>query len=87
MTTAYLYRQNNHYTGFEIDGHADYASDDDIVCAAISISSITALNALELLLGIEPKCEQDELRGYLKCVLPTGLSGQQLDKSPTLNTL
>ncbi len=81
MTTAYLYRQNDHYSGFEIDGHAGYSDDDDIVCAAVSISSITACNALELLLGITPECEEDEARGYLKCMLSKGLPAELLEKS------
>ncbi|PIE77003.1 MAG: hypothetical protein CSA13_01725 [Clostridiales bacterium] len=81
MTTAYLYRQNNHYSGFEIDGHADYNDDQDIVCAAVSISSITACNALEQLLDIKPNCTSDETRGYLKCELPKGLPADLLVKS------
>ncbi len=81
MTTAYLYRQNDHYIGFEVDGHADYDDDKDIVCAAVSISSITACNALELLLGIIPECEEDGARGYLKCMLSKGLPNDLLEKT------
>ncbi len=81
MTTAYLYRQNDHYIGFEVDGHADYDDDKDIVCAAVSISAITACNALELLLGITAECEEDEARGYLKCMLSNGLTAETLKKS------
>ncbi len=81
MTTARLYYQNDHYRGFEVDGHADYDADRDIVCAAVSISTISAVNALEQLLGIVPDCSEDEARGYLKCQLPDGLTADLLEQS------
>ncbi len=81
MTTAYLYRQNGHYSGFEIDGHANYRDEQDIVCAALSISTISTVNALEQLLGIVANCSEDQARGYLKCELPQGLSAKLLEKA------
>lgn len=82
MTKVYLYRKQQHYSGFELDGHAGYDEVGyDIVCAALSISATSAVNALEILLGIEPTVYQDEPAGYLKCVLPPDIDQVTADKA------
>lgn len=48
MIKCRFFKENSHYSGFEISGHADY--DDhgrDIVCAAVSVLATTAYNSLE----------------------------------------
>ena len=71
MTKVYLYKRENHYTGFEIDGHAYFDElGSDIVCAAVSILSQTCVNAFYELLSLEVTIYEDEEEGYLKVELP-----------------
>lgn len=56
---------------FELCGHAGYAEyGSDIVCAAVSALSISAVNGLEYYLPLKPEVEVDETQGFLSCTLP-----------------
>lgn len=78
MTKVFLYQRENHYTGFEMDGHAYFDElGSDIVCAAVSILSQTCVNALYELLKLEVTLYEDEEEGYLKAELPENLSHVQ----------
>ncbi len=84
MTTVILYRSNNHYLGFEFSEHARLAADDydgALVCSALSITSISAVNAIDLLTDAVPTYQVDEQKGYLKCMLPADLSAETLEKT------
>jgi uncharacterized protein YsxB (DUF464 family) len=72
MTTIRIFQKNGHYTGFEMDGHAGYADDNDIVCAAVSVLSINTVNSIELL--AKDAVEASEGDGHLTCRFPEGLS-------------
>lgn len=63
--------------GFISSGHAGADKDGgyDLVCSAISALTITAVNALEKVGGINPRVEVED--GYLSCFLPGGLSERQ----------
>ena len=53
--------------GFELSGHAGYADyGEDIVCSAISVLVINAINSVEKLSEDGFKTEIDEKRGYIR---------------------
>ncbi len=61
MTTVTFYMRDGRYTGFDAEGHAMYASHGrDIVCAAISVLTITTVNAIEELNHEEIECGKKE---------------------------
>ena len=48
MITVSVYRTKSIIDGFTVEGHSDYAEAGiDIVCAAVSILSYTALNSID----------------------------------------
>ncbi len=83
MTTVYLYRKNNHYCGFEFSDHADgdVEGEGKLVCAALSITSISAVNAIDALTEAIPFVEMETETGYLKCMLESDLSADTLEKT------
>ncbi len=67
MTKVTIYKNaDDVICGFDIDGHAGY--DDkgyDIVCSAISILTITAINSIESFTSDGFKCEANEDKGTI----------------------
>ncbi|ACL22342.1 MULTISPECIES: ribosomal-processing cysteine protease Prp [Desulfitobacterium] len=62
---------NQRIRKFELCGHAGYAEYGlDIVCAAVSALSISAVNGLEFYLPCKPEVEVDDPQGFLSCTLP-----------------
>lgn len=60
--------RNNRINGFTCSGHAGYAEKGtDIVCAAISALTQSALLALEKLVGVDLKLKADSKTGFLDC--------------------
>lgn len=58
-------------SGFISEGHAGYAAKgSDIVCAAVSALTFSAVNGLSHYVGIRPEIEIDEESGTLRCFLP-----------------
>ena len=56
------------YKGFTCDGHAGFADyGEDIVCAAISVLVINAINSLEQITGEQMQVETDEDAGTIRC--------------------
>lgn len=85
MTEVYLYKKGEHYLGFEVSGHAGFDKRGyDIVCAALSMTTISTINGLEILLNIVPHVIEDEGTGYLKCDLPTNLDLETTAKTNLL---
>lgn len=73
MTDAVIYRGQAGMLGFEIVGHAGFAeAGEDIVCAAISAISQTAILGLTEVLKLEVDCTIDDERGRLRAMLPKG---------------
>ena len=71
MISTILYRKDGRYTGFQGKGHSGYAeAGSDIVCAAVSILSVTCVNALESQLGIRVSAKVREEDGMLAFDLP-----------------
>ena len=77
MIRAVLRKDKGHWIGCSVRGHSDYAEEgSDIVCSAVSTLSITCVNALEAVCGIEPIVEELE-DGVLVFSLPTDLTEEQ----------
>lgn len=72
MTRVTLFRTSDgRLCGFECKGHAGYAeAGSNIVCAAVSVLSITCCNALETIAGVQPRT--DEKDGFLTLSLEEG---------------
>ncbi|MDB5083987.1 MAG: hypothetical protein JWN30_873 [Bacilli bacterium] len=67
-----VFRHDQQIVRLQIEGHALFSDPgQDIVCAAVSVLAITAVNSCEKLLGIEVPAvlEHDKLN----CSLPAGL--------------
>lgn len=61
--------RNNRINGFTCSGHAGYAEKGtDIVCAAVSALTQSAILALERLVGVDLKLKADSKTGFLDCV-------------------
>lgn len=84
MTQIEIYLDKDDYIkGFEVKGHTGYgARGQDIVCAAISVLSQTAVIGLEHFLTDKPQVVIDE--GYLKCFLPASLSDEEREQAQVI---
>ena len=70
MTTVVICKdQKGSYRGFYCMGHAEYAKagEPDILCAAVSVLTISTINALEALGSEKLATKQNEETGFLKC--------------------
>lgn len=52
MTKVTFFKKNGKILGFEFDGHANHAHEDGIVCASLSALSISTVNSLEEIAGL-----------------------------------
>ena len=52
MTTVSFFKKDDKILGFKFDGHANYAHEDGIVCASLSALSISTVNSLEEIAGL-----------------------------------
>ena len=73
MIDVRLFRTETAWTGFCLDGHADYGGEhDDIICASVSALTLNAANSIEAIARDEVISEEDD--GHLDCRFPKGLS-------------
>ena len=81
MINITIYRtESGHIHSFEMDGHALFADrGKDIVCAGVSAVSVGAINAVHELTGVTPDLEH-RADGFLRCVIPGGLSEDVYEK-------
>ena len=83
MTNAVLFVSNDEIRGFEIKDHAGYADyGQDIVCAAISALSQTAVMGLQEVVGIECRVEIQD--AYLACRLSQNASAEIWQQSQVI---
>ena len=69
MIRVTLRSQGECITGFDVKGHAGYAeAGQDIVCAAVSVLTITCANALETVAGVKPTVKTSD--GCMRLTLP-----------------
>ena len=70
MTDIYIFKKKDLYYGFEMDGHADFSKENDILCASLSILSMNTPNSIEKICSIDSKDLNLEVRdGYLKMMI------------------
>jgi len=71
MTKITIYQdKNDKITGFKIKGHAGYAeSGSDVVCAAISVLVINAMNSIETFTNARFLYDENEKKGYMKYIV------------------
>lgn len=68
--------------GFHARGHAGFARrGSDIVCAAVSVLTHTAIIALPRHAGVTPQVTADDESGDLSCFLPEGLDAEQAERA------
>ncbi len=81
MITVTIYRTKDVINGFIVEGHAEFAEEGlDIVCASVSILSYTALNATNLVAGVDPEFinyNVDEETGFMS--LRTSINNDKTD--------
>ena len=71
MINFTLLKAGDRILGFECKGHAGYArAGRDIVCAGVSMLTITCANALESVAHAKPECDMKD--GNLSVFLPEG---------------
>lgn len=79
MTTVRFLLAGESLVGFEARGHAGYApSGEDIVCAAVSALTQTALLGLQEVLKVPVTWKADEEKGELTVRLRTSTEGTEL---------
>ena len=73
MITITLYKHQNQYQGFVSRGHAGYAEEGyDIICAAVSVLTVNAINSIEQFTGDTIAVRSDE--GYVELILEGDVS-------------
>jgi len=78
MTTITVYTlESGMIRGYEAGGHAGgkRIRGYDLVCCAVSALTQTGVNALCAVAGVTPDVKVQD--GYLRCILPEGMSEQQ----------
>ncbi|WP_113675017.1 ribosomal-processing cysteine protease Prp [Vallitalea guaymasensis] len=66
MITVNVFTSNEIINGFELSGHAGYSEyGKDIVCAALSVLTINAINSIENFTDDLYDCSTDEQIGYM----------------------
>ena len=72
MIQATIHHYRDHVSGFTITGHADAGKyGQDIVCSAVSVLSITTVNGLQEVVGLDVSVDSDDKNGgYLSVEIP-----------------
>ena len=79
MTTVRFLRRGGRLYGFEAGGHAGYApSGEDIVCAAVSALTQTALLGLGEVLKVPVEWSVDEEKGALSAFVRESTDGTEV---------
>lgn len=84
MIQVDIFYQESGIKGFTVTGHAGYApSGEDIVCAAVSVLTQTALLGLNDYLHSKPQWKIDD-QGFLECWLAQGMTAGDEEKSQVI---
>lgn len=68
MTKVIFYRNRDGLFGYEVEGHSGYANEgEDIVCAAISVSTWQVYNSISCLTDTQAQLMEDEANAYISC--------------------
>ena len=66
MTKVTIYKNEmDECVGFRAFGHAEYAEEQDVVCAAISVLTINTMNAIEVFTDTLTVVDSDEEEGFI----------------------
>lgn len=80
MTGITVFRKNGRLIGFEISGHTGYAeSGEDIVCAAVSAITQTAVMGIQNLVKCPAAFETED--GELRFMLDKSVKGKSLEQA------
>lgn len=61
MIKITIYKDSDGYRGFLCKGHADYAEEGyDIICSAVSVLTVNAINSIERFTGDRFEVRQDD---------------------------
>lgn len=86
MVKVKIYLNNQKVKGFEISGHAFCGPEgQDVVCAAVSMVSQTAILGLTNYLNL--KLEGKVEKGFIKCFLPDLSADERLQADAILETM
>lgn len=79
MIQATIKHYRGHVSGFTITGHADAGEyGQDIVCSAVSVLSITTVNGLQEVVGLDVDVDSDDKNGgYLSVDVPIVLDSKK----------
>ncbi|MCK8611808.1 ribosomal-processing cysteine protease Prp [Apilactobacillus kunkeei] len=71
-------KQSDRITSFSLSGHADSGEyGKDIVCAAVSVLSISTVNGLTEVANLEPKVVNDDIEGgFMEVTVPEANSSE-----------
>ncbi|EEI18678.1 hypothetical protein G8J22_01570 [Lentilactobacillus hilgardii] len=89
MIKATIHHYKGHVSGITITGHADAGEyGQDIVCSAVSVLSITTVNGLQEVVGLDVNVDSDEKNGgYLSVEIPViANSTKQIQSDAILKT-
>lgn len=84
MTKVEFYKtaEGSGWLGFHAYGHTGYAGHgEDIVCAAVSVLTQTAVLGLREVLAIDCLVHTDERKGSLLCLLPDELQEEEWNQA------
>ncbi|AQW21995.1 hypothetical protein PL11_008730 [Lentilactobacillus curieae] len=86
MIKASIDHFKNHVSGFKLTGHADAGEyGQDIVCSAVSVLSITTVNGLQEVAGIDLEVDSDDDNGgYLSVSIPVLSDAQKSIKADAI---
>lgn len=84
-TVTFLRRSDGAWIGYRAEGHSGYAAAGaDIVCAAVSALTQTALNGLANVLKAPVRFEQDDSRAFIEAELTPEATEDQIQQAQFL---
>ncbi len=72
VRVTFFQNDRGQITGFDTAGHAEYADENDIVCAATSALVLNCINSIESLTGDRFESDSDQERGGISCRIESG---------------
>ena len=78
MIKVDIFRKNNSIVKFEMNGHAEFSDENDIVCASASSVAFAVLNGIENVVNVKIGYETGD--GYLFFILPDDINKEEQDK-------
>lgn len=82
MIKVDIFIKQNSIFKFQMDGHAGYSEDEDIVCAAASSAVWMTINGVENVANV--KCGYETGDGYVSFILPDDLAQEEKSKTDLL---